>query len=210
MTKRSVKRRDFIGKTVAGLAGVAVSTGASSMSAVSYSRIIGSNDKINIGFLGCGDRSSDHQSMVNASAKNKNLAVVAVCDIWKNNKEKAAANCKKLFGTDVQQFKYSEDMLKMPELDAVMIGTGDFQHAKLLAEVVKAGKDCYCEKPMAIDVEDAKLARSAVLASTQVVQLGSQWVSDPIQLKVRDFVRSGKLGTITKIEQSWNDNNPVS
>ena len=77
-----------------------------------------------------------------------------------------------MFGTDVKQFKYSEEMLKMPELDAVMIGTGDFQHAKLLAEVVKAGKDCYCEKPMAIDVEDAKLARSAVLASKQVVQHG--------------------------------------
>ena len=208
MSKISVTRRDFIGKTAAGIVGVAVSSNASSMSAVSYSRIIGSNDRINIGFLGCGDRSSDHQSMVNTSAKDKNLAVVAVCDIWKNNKEKAAANCKKLFGTDVQQFKYSEEMLKMPELDAVMIGTGDFQHAKLLAEVVKAGKDCYCEKPMAIDVEDAKLARSAVLASTQIVQLGSQWVSDPIQLKVRDIIRSGRLGQITKIEQVWNDNRP--
>ena len=87
--------------------------------------------------------------------------MVAVCDIWKLNREKAAANCKKLFGTDVKQFKYSEEMLKMPELDAVMIATGDFQHAKILAEVVKAGKDCYCEKPMATDVEDAKLARSS-------------------------------------------------
>jgi predicted dehydrogenase len=61
---------------------------------------------------------------------------------------------------------------------------------------------------MAIDVEDAKLARAAVLGSKQVVQMGSQWVSDPIQLKVRDIIRSGKLGQITKIEQVWNDNNP--
>ncbi len=96
----------------------------------------------------------------------------------------------------------------MQELDAVMIATGDFQHAKILAEVVGAGKDCYCEKPMAIDVDDAKLARSAVLASSQVVQMGSQWVSDPIQNKVREIVRSGKLGQITKIEQVWNDNGP--
>ncbi len=98
-------------------------------------------------------------------------------------------------------------MLQMPELDAVMIATGDFQHAKILAEVVNAGKDCYCEKPLSTDVEDAKLARSAVLASKQVVQMGSQWVSDPIQIKVRDIVRSGRLGQITKIEQVWNDNN---
>jgi len=206
--KKNVSRRDFIGKTAAGLAGVAVASSASSMSAASYSKIIGANDRINIGFLGCGGRSRGHQSMVKASEKDKNLAVVAVCDIWTLNKEKAAANLKKLFGTDVKQFKYSEEMLKMPEIDGVMIGTGDFQHAKLLAEVVAAGKDCYCEKPMATDVDDAKLARKASLASKQVVQLGSQWLSDPMQIKVREIVRSGKLGQITKIEQVWNDNNP--
>ena len=208
MAKNELSRRKFIGKTTAGFVGATVLSSSSTLSAASYNRIIGANDRINIGFLGCGDRSRGHQGMVKTSEKDKNLSVVAVCDIWKLNKEKAAANCKKLFGTDVKQFKYSEDMLKMPELDAVMIATGDFQHAKILAEVVKAGKDCYCEKPMAIDVEDAKLARSTVLASKQVVQCGSQWVSDPIQLKVRDIVRSGKLGQITKIEQVWNDNNP--
>ena len=198
------KRRDFI--KISGIGACGITMGGMGFSSKSYAAIIGSNERINIGFLGCGSRSNEHQTMVKTAEKDKNLAVVAVCDIWKLNKEKAAANCKKLFGTDVNQFKYSEDMLKMPELDAVMIGTGDFQHAKLLAEVVKAGKDCYCEKPMAIDVADAKLARSAVLASTQVVQLGSQWVSDPIQLKVRDIIRSRKLGQITKIEQVWNDN----
>jgi predicted dehydrogenase len=208
MSKNELSRRKFIGKTAAGLAGAAVLSGSSSLSAASYGRIIGANDRINIGFLGCGGRSSDHQRMVKTSEKDKNLSVVAVCDIWKLNKEKAAANCKKLFGTDVKQFKYSEEMLKMPELDGVMIGTGDFQHAKILAEVVRAGKDCYCEKPMATDIEDAKLARNIVLGSKQVVQMGSQWVSDPIQKKVREIVLSGKLGQITKIEQVWNDNGP--
>jgi predicted dehydrogenase len=208
MSKNELSRRKFIGKTAAGIAGVSVLANSSSLSAASYNRIIGSNDRINIGFLGCGARSSGHQEMVKTSENEKNLGVVAVCDIWKLNREKAAGNCKKLFGTEVKQFKYSEEMLKMPGLDAVMIATGDFQHAKILAEVVRAGKDCYCEKPMAIDVDDAKLARKAVLESKQVAQMGSQWVSDPVQLKVREIIRSGKLGQITKIEQVWNDNNP--
>ena len=60
---------------------------------------------------------------------------------------------------------------------------------------------------MAENVEEAKLARNAVINSKQVVQMGSQWVSDPIQIKIRDIVRSGKLGQITKVEQVWNDNN---
>jgi len=206
MNKKELSRRNFIGKTAAGMAGAAI-TFKSAQSAVSYNRIIGANDRVNIGFLGCGARSTGHQRMAKMSEKDKNLGVVAVCDIWKNNREKAAANCKKLFGNDVKQFKYSEEFLVMPELDAVMIATGDFQHAKLLAEVVKAGKDCYCEKPLATDVADAKLAREAVLSSRQVAQMGSQWLSDPMQIKVRDIIRSGKLGQITKIEQVWNDNN---
>lgn len=199
------QRRDFIKKSVMGAAGVVM--GGMGLSAKSYARVIGANERINIGLLGCGARSRGHQNMVKMSAKEKNLNVIAVCDIWKVNKEKAAAMCKKLFDTDAKQFKYSEEMLSMPDLDAVMVGTGDHQHAKILAEVVKAGKDCYCEKPMAEDVEEAKLARRVVLGSKQVVQLGSQWVSDPIQLKVREIIRSGKLGQITKIEQVWNDNN---
>lgn len=205
--RKNITRRDFIGKTTAGLAGMAVTGKIPSVSAASYQRIMGANDRINIGFLGCGARSHGHMNMVKMSEKDKNLGVVAVCDIWKLNKEKAAANCKKLFGSDVKQFKYSEDMLQMRELDAVMIATGDFQHAEILAEVVKSGKDCYCEKPMAESVTEAKLAREAVLSSKQVVQMGSQWLSDPMQIKVRDIIRSGRLGQITKIEQVWNDNN---
>jgi len=195
-------RRDVLGKAALGAAGAAVT-----LSARSYGRVIGANDRINVGFLGCGDRSRGHRNMVRMSQKTKNLGVVAVCDLWKLNREKAAADCAKRLGAQVRQFQYSEDLLAMPELDAVMIATGDHQHAKLLAEVVRAGKHCYCEKPMAIDVEEAKLAREAVLNAKQVVQMGSQWVSDPYQIQVRDMVRSGKLGQITKIEQVWNDNN---
>lgn len=206
MAKNKLSRRSFLGKTAVGMAGAVMSPDPG-FTALSYNRIIGSNDRINIGFLGCGARSSGHQNMVKMSEKEKNLGVVAVCDIWTLNREKAAAGCRKLFNTQVKQFRYSEEMLMMPGLDAVMIATGDFQHARLLAEVVKAGRDCYVEKPLSTDVEDARLARSAVLSSRQVVQMGSQWVSDPMQIRIREIVRSGKLGQITKIEQVWNDNN---
>lgn len=186
----------------AGIAGL-----SAAMTAHSYGRIIGANDRINIGFLGTGARSYGHRRMVRGSYVDKNLNVKAVCDIWKINREKAAADCKEKFGTSVKQFKCSEEMLSLKDLDAVMIATGDHQHAKILVEVVKAGKDCYCEKPMAQDIQEAKLARDTVLNSKQIVQMGSQWVSEPIHIKIRDIVRSGRLGQITKIEQCWNDNN---
>ncbi len=200
--KKQISRRTFVGG-----AAVVAATAKPLVTARSYSRIVGANDRINIGFLGCGGRSRGHRRMVEMSYEDKNLGVVAVCDLWSVNRARAAEDCKKKFNVDVKQFQYSEEMLSMPELDAVMIATGDHQHGLLLVEVVEAGKDCYVEKPMALNVEEAKLARRAVLNSSQVVQNGSQWLSDPYYIKLREIIRSGKLGQITKIEQVWNDNN---
>jgi predicted dehydrogenase len=137
-----------------------------------------------------------------------NFDLRSVCDLWSVNRERATDDAERLFGTRPKTFKYSEEMLADHQLDAVMIGTGDHQHARLLAEVVRAGKDCYCEKPMANTLEDAKLARDAVRAGKQVVQMGSQWLSCPYQQQVRDMVRGGKLGKIVSISQGWNFNGP--
>jgi predicted dehydrogenase len=177
--------------------------------AASYARIIGANDRIQIGQIGCGHRASGHRRMLKLSAAtDPNFDLRSVCDLWSVNRERAAGDAQRLFGRAPKTYKYSEEMLADPELDAVMIGTGDHQHARILAEVVRAGKDCYCEKPMANTLEDAKLAREAVLTSKRVVQMGSQWLSDPYQHRVREMIREGKLGKIVSISQSWNYNGP--
>ena len=192
----TVSRRGFVGAVVP-------------LTASSYSRIAGANDRIQVGQIGCGHRASGHRRMLKLSmGTDPNFDLRGVCDIWSVNREKAADDAKGLFGKRPKTYKYSEEMLADPELDAVMIGTGDHQHARILAEVVRAGKDCYCEKPMANTLEDAKLARDTVLGSKQVVQMGSQWLSDPYQQAVREMIRSGKLGKIVAISQSWNFNGP--
>ena len=135
-----------------GLIGTALATAASS-----YARIVGANDRIQIGMLGCGHRSGGHRKMLKLSAQSdSNFEVRSVCDLWNVNREKAAADIQGLFGNKPKMFQYSEEMLADKDLDAVMIGTGDHQHARVLAEVVRAGKDCYCEKPMANTLDDAQ------------------------------------------------------
>ena len=194
----ALSRRTFVGAAA-----------GSVLTARSYARVIGANDRIQIGQLGCGHRASGHRRMLKLSAEtDPNFDLRSVCDLWSVNRERAADDAERLFGTRPKTFKYSEEMLADRQLDAVMIGTGDHQHARLLAEVVRAGKDCYCEKPMANTLEDAKLAREAVRAGKQVVQMGSQWLSCPYQQQVRDMVRSGKLGKIVSISQGWNFNGP--
>src|SRR4051794_9878742 len=179
------------------------------ITALSYSRILGANDRIQVGQIGCGHRSRGHRRMLKlSSATDPKFDFRSVCDLWTVNRDRAAADGEKLFGARPKTFKYSEEMLADKELDAVMIGTGDHQHARILAEVVRAGKDCYCEKPMANTLEDAKLARDTVKGSKQIVQMGSQWLSDPYQHRVREMVQSGKLGKVVSVSQSWNFNGP--
>src|ERR1700760_584326 len=191
-------RRTFVKQAAAVL--------AAGMGASSYARVLGANDRIRLGQLGCGDRSQGHVHMTQLAAKKVAVETVAVCDLWTLAREHRAAQVKKAFNNEPQIYKYSEQMLARKDIDGVMIATGDFQHAKLCIEVVKAGKDCYVEKPFANVLSEAIDARNTVKASKQVVQMGSQHRSEPYQLAVRDIVRSGRIGQIVHIEQEWNIN----
>jgi len=192
-------RRTFL----KGAGGLVMTTG---MDARSYARILGANDRIRLGQLGCGDRSEGHVHMAQLASKEIPVETVAVCDIWSLARERRAAQVKKAFDLEPQSYQYSEEMLARKDIDGVMIATGDFQHAKLCSAVVQAGKDCYVEKPFANVLVEAKETRDVVKASKQIVQMGTQHRSQAYPLAVRDIIRSGKIGSIVQIEQEWNVN----
>lgn len=194
-----IDRRTFVKNT----GGVMLVAG---MNAKSYGRILGANDRIRLGQLGCGDRSEGHVHMVGLAARKTPVETVAVCDLWSLAREVRAKQVRNVFHAEPLLFKYSEEMLARQDIDGVMIATGDFQHAKLCTEVVRAGKDCYVEKPFANVLSEAKEARQAVHDSKQVVQMGTQHRSQPYPLAVRDLVRSGRIGPVVHIEQEWNVN----
>jgi predicted dehydrogenase len=176
------------------------------LSARSYGRVLGANDRITLGQLGCGSRSQGHVHMVQMASRHTPVETIAVCDLWKMARDRRAAQVKQAFKLDPKRYQYSEQMLANKDIDGVMIATGDFQHAKLCIDVVKAGKDCYVEKPFANVLSEAKEARDVVKASKQVVQMGTQHRSEPYQLAVRDLVQSGRIGSVVHIEQEWNVN----
>src|SRR5690349_19068147 len=108
----SVSRRKVIGALA-----------ATALPAASYERILGANDRIQIGLLGVGHRSSGHREMLKLTSKtDPKFDVRSVCDLWSVNRERAAADVQKLFaGPKPKTFKYSEELLADKELDAVMI-----------------------------------------------------------------------------------------
>lgn len=200
--RKEITRRAFVKQAGGGV--LAASTAG--MTARSYARILGSNDRIRLGQLGCGSRSEGHVHMVHLASKQTPVETVAVCDLWSLARERRAAQVKKFFNLEPQMYQYAEQLLGRHDIDGVMIATGDFQHGKLCIEVVRAGKDCYVEKPFANVLTEAKEARDTAKASKQVVQVGTQHRSQPYPLAVRDIIRSGRIGKVVEIEQEWNVN----
>ena len=84
-------RRSFLGA-----AGAVVAGSAFPSSALSYGRILGANDRIALGHIGVGNRGTELHAMVSRLKDKYNVETVAVCDLWKNNRERAAANTEQL------------------------------------------------------------------------------------------------------------------
>src|SRR5580698_298789 len=87
----TMDRRSFVKQAGGAVLAAGMATG---MDARSYARVLGSNDRIRLGQLGCGDRSQGHVHMVQLAAKKVPVEMVAVCDIWTLAREHRAAQVK--------------------------------------------------------------------------------------------------------------------
>ncbi|MEP6539788.1 MAG: Gfo/Idh/MocA family oxidoreductase [Bryobacteraceae bacterium] len=196
--KQTVKRRSFL---IAG-------TAALGTSALSYNRILGANDRISLGHIGIGNRGRELASIAGDLKDSHKVEITAVCDLWKTNLDRAVQKGEQMFGRTPRPFQYCEELLNLKDVDAVLISTADFQHAPLLKLAVEAGKDAYCEKPMANVLEEAKAVRDAVKACDAIVQIGTQHRSEPYQIAARDWIAAGEVGPVSKVEIVWNFHGP--
>jgi len=179
------------------------------MSAASYARIVGANDRISIAMIGCGDRGAGaHMPGVHRYDKEQNVEFTAVCDPWKIPREKAAAMCKDWYGRKPRQFVSYRDVMARDDIDAVMIASCDHQHTTHLEAAAKAKKDIYIEKPLAMDFNKLKAAYDAVKANNVVVQVGTQLRSMPSMTGCRELYKTGILGVVGRIEQCRNGARP--
>ena len=200
---KKLDRRSFLGKAAGVVAGSAFGS-----SALSYNRIIGANDRIALGHVGVGNRGRELHRMVSRLKTKYNVETIAVCDLWKVNRERAAVSAERYYGRAPRSFQYLEDLLALKDVDAVVIATPEHSHSPVLKATAEAGKHAYCEKPMGNVLEEVKAARDSVKQRNLVVQIGTQHRSEPYQLAAREVVRSGVLGDVSKYELVWNYNGP--
>jgi predicted dehydrogenase len=203
----SNSRRKFIKQSAVAAAGTYM--GTMGFTAKSYGNIIGANDRVRVGAVGFSDRFRQAllPSFLNHH-KELNFDIVAVSDLWKLRREEGVAHLKSKFGHDITACRNNDELYNLKDLDAVIVGTADFQHALHTIEAVKAKCDVYCEKPFAETMEDAKAALKAVKESKQIIQIGSQRRSGGNYKAASDFIKAGKFGDITMVELSWNVNQP--
>ena len=200
-------RREFIKKSAKATA--ATYLGALAFSPSSYARIIGANDRVRVGVVGYSDRfRGSLLPCFQNHYKEMNFDIVAVSDIWRLRREKAAAGLKEKFGHDIKTFVNNDALYASKEVDAVIVSTADFQHALHCVEAVKAGCDAYVEKPFAETMEDARAALKAVQETKKIVQIGSQRRSGQNYHAAANFIQTGKFGPITMVELTWNVNQP--
>jgi predicted dehydrogenase len=170
MSSRGSSRRDFLKLSSAGVAGAALSVSASS-----YARILGANDRVGIAIVGFSDRtrSSLIPSFVKVAGE-LNFELVALSDIWNRRRDEGAAYIAKLSNKQVALARNNEELYENKEVQAVIVGTADFQHAYHGVEAIHAGRDAYVEKPLAHTMEDARAIRTAVKGSDRVFAVGTQ------------------------------------
>ena len=198
----SYSRRKFLKTAAAGSATFA-------LSAASYSRVIGANDRISIAQIGCGSRGiGAHMGGVHAHQATQNFEITAVCDPWKLQQEAAAAKTKEWYGREARKFFSYRDIMALKDVDAVMIASCDHQHTIHLKAAAEAGKDAYVEKPLARRMDRLRDACDAVKKAGTVVQIGTQLRSYPTFTGCRELYKTGILGKIGRIEQCRNSWRP--
>lgn len=210
----NLNRRKFIKDASLVSAGVlsgvgSINAASSAMSAQSYRRIIGSNDRINVGIVGFSSRAKG--SLIPAfqgHSKQQNCQIIGVSDIWNRRRDEGKSFLEEKTGNSIKTWRNNEEMYDKNEIDAVIISTADFQHALHTVQAANAKKDVYVEKPFAETMEDARLGKKAANDAGIVLQVGSQRRSGKNYHAADKYIKSGAFGDVVMVEMTWNVNQP--
>lgn len=147
--------------------------------------------KIRVGVIGVGTRGI---YLLEEVQRCPGVEVTWISDLYELNMQRALKACR---NAKVQTTKEWEKAATASDVDAVIIATPDFWHARMTVSASQAKKDVYVEKGLCRTLDEAKAIRKAVRENRVVLQLGHNQNSDPTYIKAREIFESGKLGKVT-------------
>lgn len=170
--------------------------------------ILGANDRIRIGLIGCGNRGNYLLRRVMENSQSYNVEIGALCDVWQVNLGRTAERLRQHQPHRPHQSTCYQELLSLKDIDAAIIATPDFAHTPILIEATRLNKDVYVEKPMATRIDHANEALDLVQEQGTIVQVGTQRRSDPRYQAAARLLRTGILGHVSEVEAAWHDSKP--
>jgi predicted dehydrogenase len=188
----STTRRSFIKKSAGGAVGITFGGAVSGMSAKSYSRIIGANDRLNIAIMGLGRRLGAFVPPV--TSKESNVHLSYLCDVMQRQMDRALNQFSK--GLDYKP-RLEKDIRKIIDdrnVDVVINATPDHWHAPGTIMAVKAGKHVFVEKPCSHNPWENEMLIACQKKYGKVVQMGNQQRSAPESIEIINEIHNGIIG----------------
>jgi predicted dehydrogenase len=192
-------------KFLQGTAASAAALGLTRFTALSYGKIVGSNDKIRMGVIGFNGRGNSH---IDAWRRIKGVELVAICDadetvlnkgydrIMKAAPAAAKAAEPKAEAPRVEKYHDLRKLLDNKDIDGISTATPNHWHSLITVWGCQAGKDVYVEKPVSHDVWEGRKSVEAARKYSRIVQTGTQNRSNVAVHDAVEWVKAGNLGKI--------------
>jgi predicted dehydrogenase len=151
----------------------------------------GANDSIVLGFIGVGGMGS---GLLKIFKGHPDVRIAALCDVYGTHLQRAKAAA----GGTPETYEDFRRVLDRKDIDAVVIATPDHWHAIPTILACQAGKDIYCEKPLAYRIGEGRAVVDAVKKHKRITQMGNLIHAGESYHRMAEIVQSGVLGKITK------------
>ena len=166
------------------------------LTAAQYSRILGANDRVGVGFIGYGLIGAQH---VYDFKNQKDADMVALSETYEPRLEQGVSV---LGGGSVKPYRDFRKMLDNKDVEAVVVSTPDHWHALMTMMACAAGKDVYVEKPMTLFLDEGKWMIQVARKHKRVVQVGTQQRSGKHYQKAVELLRAGHIGKVHSIRMA--------
>jgi len=195
--KSSVSRRAFLKKSAVATSVIAAPTIISASALGAKSGTVPPSDRIVMGGIGVGRRGS---YVLSEFLKYPQLQFVADADCQLSRRQQVKAMVDKHYDNeDCVIVRDMFDVLDRPDIDVVLIATGDRWHTMASITAARAGKDIYCEKPCSMTIQESRALADVVNLHGRVYQAGTQRRSiGNFQLAI-EMAQTGKLGKLTEV-----------